>query len=192
MSATGSTRDYIMATALDLKGKRFGSLTALDRYENDENGRAQWVCVCDCGGAHIVRATYLREGRVTRCPECVRNDSGVLIEAWYHTTLTEAVSGGYGQGAAGFCVATRQGTVILEPFWLERQHIARRPAPVLVETVRKLAAKGDVKCALDNVNITRWLKRNAGKITYHVHNEGDAVWRAWHHRTGEWLGPARA
>lgn len=181
-----------MATALDLKGKKFGDLTALERYENDAQGRAQWVCICDCGGGHIVRASYLREGRVSHCLKCATSPDAVQIEAWYHVTMIEAVGGGYGQGSAGFCVARRHGTTILEPLWVDKPHVARRASPVLVDTVRRLAAKNDIRCNTDNVNITRWIKRNAHRIDYHIHNEGDAVWAAWHHLTGEWKGPARA
>ena len=179
-----------MATALDLRHKRFGSLTAIERHENDDVGRAYWVCACDCGGAHIARAAYLREGRTTRCPECAAAPEAVCIDAWYHVTLLKEAVPGFSQGSAGFCVVTRWGEVMMEPFWLEAPHKPQRPAPVLIETLRECAKRGLIRCQPDNASLHRWLKRNTSRITFHSHNEGNQVWEQWRKRTGEWRGPA--
>lgn len=36
-----------MGKALDLKGKRFGRLTVLERAENDRHKNSQWWCKSD-------------------------------------------------------------------------------------------------------------------------------------------------
>jgi len=33
----------------DMWGKRFGRLVVIDRTEKREDGRARWLCECDCG-----------------------------------------------------------------------------------------------------------------------------------------------
>jgi hypothetical protein len=167
---------------IELVGFRSGSLTVLGRYENDAHGKSQWVCRCDCGGAHIVRGTYLKQARITHCPVCVTEARVVHIDAWYHVTMIDEFGGARVQGAAGFCVVTRDGTELLEPFWLERRHVARRPAPVLVETVRKMAAMAIIRTKPDNTSIAQWIKRNRDKITYHAFNEADEVRAEWARR----------
>ena len=56
-----------MGRFLDLKGKRFGKLTALHRIEDGEKGYAKWLCKCDCGGEIIVNTKHLMRGTVTNC-----------------------------------------------------------------------------------------------------------------------------
>ncbi|EFV00789.1 AP2 domain protein [Pseudoramibacter alactolyticus ATCC 23263] len=56
-----------MSRYLDLKGKRFGKLTALHRIEDGEKGYAKWLCKCDCGGEIIVDTKRLQRGTVTNC-----------------------------------------------------------------------------------------------------------------------------
>ena len=49
--------------AEDIKGQRFGMLTAVSREES-KDGKTQWLCVCDCGKTRVV-ATYLLKARRT-------------------------------------------------------------------------------------------------------------------------------
>jgi len=55
-----------MAIAKDLKGKRFGSLTAIEH-----NGRIQrkiaWKCICDCGKEKTVASSALINGSSQSC-----------------------------------------------------------------------------------------------------------------------------
>lgn len=53
--------------ALELVGKRFGRLTVVSRGPNDDGGRAQWNCVCECGVAKMVRGNLLQQGFVGSC-----------------------------------------------------------------------------------------------------------------------------
>jgi len=47
--------------ALDLTGKKFGSLLVVDRAGFDKHGNARWNCICDCGKKIVVSG-----GRLTR------------------------------------------------------------------------------------------------------------------------------
>lgn len=47
---------------LDLKGKRFGRLVALE-YQ----GGSKWFCRCDCGGSTIAISSNLTKGNSTSC-----------------------------------------------------------------------------------------------------------------------------
>lgn len=52
--------------AEDIKGQRFGKLTAIERVEN-RKGRTAWKCQCDCGNIHIVTTKDLKEGKCKSC-----------------------------------------------------------------------------------------------------------------------------
>lgn len=50
----------------DLTGRRFGSLTVLERAEN-KYGRVAWVCRCVCGKSCTVTSHDLKNGHVKSC-----------------------------------------------------------------------------------------------------------------------------
>ena len=54
-------------TFKDEIGNRYGLLTVVERVQNDENGKAQYRCKCDCGNEAIVRGASLRSGNTTSC-----------------------------------------------------------------------------------------------------------------------------
>lgn len=53
---------------LDLTGMRRGSLVA-DRPAgyHDKRGNAMWICKCDCGKEHVVRAWHFQRGQILSC-----------------------------------------------------------------------------------------------------------------------------
>ena len=53
----------------DLTGQRFGTLVVIAQAENDA-GKTQWLCLCDCGGTVVRRRRSLIKGRTSSCPEC--------------------------------------------------------------------------------------------------------------------------
>ncbi len=56
------------ARASDLKGKRFGRLTAIEPTgSRSENGGVIWRCLCDCGTESFQIASVLCNGGVTSC-----------------------------------------------------------------------------------------------------------------------------
>ena len=57
----------IRSRALDLTGKRFGSLTALERLDQKQGSSWLWKCKCDCGNITTASASALSGGRVQSC-----------------------------------------------------------------------------------------------------------------------------
>ena len=51
----------------NLTGKKFYSLTAMERVGSDKHGRARWKCKCDCGKETIVASHNLKSGLVGSC-----------------------------------------------------------------------------------------------------------------------------
>ena len=56
-----------MSAVKDLTGQRFGRLVVIDRADNTKEGRARWVCVCDCGTTSIKAGQLLRNGQCKSC-----------------------------------------------------------------------------------------------------------------------------
>lgn len=66
-----------MAKFLDLKGEKFGNLTALYRIKDSEHkGYAKWLCKCDCGSNVIVNTIKLKRGTITNCG-CIPKDNAL-------------------------------------------------------------------------------------------------------------------
>ena len=51
----------------DLKGLKFGNLTCIEKVDTDYDGRAIWLCRCDCGKEMLARADNLKSGHTTSC-----------------------------------------------------------------------------------------------------------------------------
>ena len=43
-------------------GNKYGLLTVINRAENNKNGRAKWLCQCECGNEIEVLGVSLRNG----------------------------------------------------------------------------------------------------------------------------------
>jgi len=59
-----------LGKAENLRGKKFGKLTALYRTkppEHVKNKTVYWKCKCDCGKTHITNARSLKSGSTTSC-----------------------------------------------------------------------------------------------------------------------------
>ena len=52
-----------MSKLIDLTGMKFGRLTVIARAENDKQGKARWLCSCECGNKVIVEGAKLRRGQ---------------------------------------------------------------------------------------------------------------------------------
>lgn len=62
-----------MGKLIDLTGQRFGRLVVAGRANNDNQGKPQWQCQCDCGQFVIVRGEKLRYGLTQSCG-CLHNE----------------------------------------------------------------------------------------------------------------------
>lgn len=58
--------DYHKERYIDLKGKRFGNWTVLEKT-CDKHSKTAWLCRCDCGTERIILAAHLLNGKRTNC-----------------------------------------------------------------------------------------------------------------------------
>ena len=56
-----------MGAQLNLMGKRFGRLTAIEMVRKPGDASLYWACLCDCGGAKTARASRLLKGVTNSC-----------------------------------------------------------------------------------------------------------------------------
>ena len=63
-----------MPRLIDLTGQRFGRLVVVERVENSADGRARWLCRCDCGQSKTVLGEHLKKGRTKSCG-CAKSES---------------------------------------------------------------------------------------------------------------------
>lgn len=56
-----------MPRKLDLKGKRVGILTVVEYVGSNKEGRALWLCECDCGNTCVLPSTTLSRTMKTHC-----------------------------------------------------------------------------------------------------------------------------
>lgn len=63
-----------MGSFLNLAGKKFGRLTAIEPKGLRGDGHAvKWFCICDCGGQKVVCGKKLRKGNTVSCG-CYRRE----------------------------------------------------------------------------------------------------------------------
>lgn len=56
-----------MGKFIDLTGKKFGRLLAIERLKNNNKNNAVWLCKCDCGITKPVVGYLLTSGQSTSC-----------------------------------------------------------------------------------------------------------------------------
>lgn len=56
-----------MTKAVEMSGQRFGKLVVIKRDGSGDDGKAVWLCVCDCGQEKSVLGKSLRSGNTTSC-----------------------------------------------------------------------------------------------------------------------------
>ena len=57
-----------MAKPADIKGQRFGKLTAVHPFvKRDKSRGVRWFCQCDCGGSTVASVGTLRSGNTKTC-----------------------------------------------------------------------------------------------------------------------------
>lgn len=56
-----------MSKINDLSGKRFGKLIVVKHYGSNKNGRALWLCKCDCGNTKVILGNSLQSQLTISC-----------------------------------------------------------------------------------------------------------------------------
>ena len=59
---------------LDLSGRKFGKLTAVERVGNNRHSQSMWRCSCECGGEKIICISSLTQGDTGSCG-CLRSEA---------------------------------------------------------------------------------------------------------------------
>jgi hypothetical protein len=60
---------------LDLTGRRFGSLSVVNRVGADSLGKTTWLCLCDCGKTTVAAMGNLRSRNTKSCG-CLKHRRG--------------------------------------------------------------------------------------------------------------------
>ena len=63
-----------MRKKLNLEGKRFGKLVAIEFSHSDKNKNSVWSCICDCGNETLVNSQRLITGKTKSCG-CLKSES---------------------------------------------------------------------------------------------------------------------
>ncbi len=84
------------STKKDLTGRRFGSVVAKEYLRTSEEGRAIWLCDCDCGKSAEIGTHNLKRNKSTSCG-CVQNARGIsrIVKMAYRGHLRNAEDRGY-------------------------------------------------------------------------------------------------
>lgn len=82
-----------MSQVNDLAGKRFGMWRVINRTGNTADGKAKWLCQCDCGTVREVVGRSLVSG-ASKCCGCTRKEASAAASSkanskhgMYHTRL---------------------------------------------------------------------------------------------------------
>lgn len=86
-----------MAEVIDETGNRYGRLVVVQRAGSTPQGKAQWLCECDCGQETVVNGQYLRDGHTTSCG-CRQNEGLLGDVAAFRQVLRMYVSGAKERG----------------------------------------------------------------------------------------------
>jgi len=71
--------------AIDRTGHRYGRLVVVERAENDKNGKAMWLCKCDCGKELVIPAVRLSAGK-SSCG-CLVNNKELIYRRTHRNKL---------------------------------------------------------------------------------------------------------
>lgn len=87
-----------MSAVVDITGQRFGRLVVIERA-GSKNGKAYWLCKCDCGKTVTVNGQTLRSGGVKSCG-CLRKENSPSYRDGTNAVI-KATSVNNGSGVRG-------------------------------------------------------------------------------------------
>ena len=68
-----------MSKVINEQGNHYGMITVNERGPNDNNGKAQWFCTCECGNTFLARGTDLRRNKILTCGCTSYNKGQALV-----------------------------------------------------------------------------------------------------------------
>ena len=66
----------------NIKGKKFGMLTAIKYLETDANFRSWWLCLCICGKKKVMRLDHIQSKNKSSCG-CAYKKHGMIKTRFY-------------------------------------------------------------------------------------------------------------
>ena len=82
---------------VDILGRRFGCLTAVERVVCPASGPALWLCRCDCGGTKVMVGSKLRKDLVKSCG-CLSHLTAARTQSFVRDELQLAWAAGFFDG----------------------------------------------------------------------------------------------
>lgn len=76
----------------DLKGKRFGRLTALEPTDQRQRGRVVWLCQCDCRNQCYAVSSDLVAGDTRSCGCIKKSQDGKNLRKKYEAKRIDGVA----------------------------------------------------------------------------------------------------
>lgn len=71
-----------MTKVIDISGQVFGKLTVLKREGSDKEGKALWLCKCECGKETLTTGKRLRKGTTKSCGCIVNKHNMTNTPTW--------------------------------------------------------------------------------------------------------------
>jgi hypothetical protein len=95
LSATTGKKKRISPPRRDYAGKVFGRLTVIGPSTERANGKAAWLCRCECGTQAIVGTNLLTSGKTRSCGCLGRETASISISLGVHGRIRPVVADGF-------------------------------------------------------------------------------------------------
>lgn len=165
----------------DLTGVRYGMLTAIERNGTSAAGKAQWLCLCDCGESITVLAQNLKQGGTRACGNH-GNGSAVALAKQTELYRVRAIDGpNLIPGARyGWCevVNVDTGDVIFRNHPVSRYDTKGEPSPNAARGMVWLTQQSLIE-SKRNLSWRQWLTATRCVVELHEIDDVDAVNAAW-------------
>ena len=96
---------------INIMGQKFGFLTVLSK-EKSKNGKAMWLCQCECGNKVVARSSSLRDGHTKSCGCLKANNLDLEGEKFGKLTVLSRAAKGVDRHSRWCCMCECGKTVI--------------------------------------------------------------------------------
>lgn len=169
--------------AFDLTGQRFGFLTVLHRVILPDGGpHAFWMCHCDCGAQHVVRATHLTTGAVTQCRGCSRSRTAAAGRRLPETVVELWCTGIGQEGGFARAIDVSSGLIMARShFSTLAQQLASPPhmLKLVRSCLRMLETLGKVRPRNTGESWRHWFRACNVRVQLHTFTPAAKVQALW-------------
>jgi|KBSMisStandDraft_5_1062788.scaffolds.fasta_scaffold103331_3 hypothetical protein len=105
----------MVSAAIDITGKRFGHLVAIQAAGSTPRGMRLWLCACDCGNETMVAGAKLRNGHTRSCG-CIKSvGAQQTLKAALSAETDDCIPWPHGKRVRGYGVIALAGKPQLVP-----------------------------------------------------------------------------